>query len=149
MPGGFWLNNAPSWGIINAMWVSLIKWHGDNLMCSPGGPKSPHSSQLPENVQAAPLVMWSLLIQHSSQDLNINLPLVSFPRSAVVSGMQACVSSEEEEEEEEFLYSCCGSIQPDSHYLQLQRRPESWRQPRDWKSASWSVYSYFLCNFPM
>lgn len=110
------------------MWVSLIKRHGDKLMCRPGGAESLHSSPLPENVQAAPLLYEDRPHDQSSQDLNINLslsPSVSFPRSAVVSGMwhEACVPPPLActEEEEEFVCSCCGSIQPDLHYLQLQR----------------------------
>ena len=84
MPGGLWLNNARSSGIINAMWVSLIKWHGDKLMCGPEERSlhiPPRSLRMP---WPPPLVMWS-------QDLNINLPLSLFPRSAMVSGVQACV----------------------------------------------------------
>lgn len=53
MPGGLWLNNASSRCIINAMWVSLIKWHSEKLTCSPGGAKSLHSSPFPSNVPAA------------------------------------------------------------------------------------------------
>lgn len=82
MPGGLWLNNARSSGIINAMWVSLIKWHGDKLMCGPEEQSlhiPPRSLRMP---WPTPLVLWS-------QDLNINLPLSLFSRSAVVSGMQA------------------------------------------------------------
>lgn len=79
----------------------------------PWGLKSLHSSLLPENVQATPLVTW--LVPHSaaaappsSQDLNINLPLSLSPRSAAASGMQSpyagCREEEEEEEEEGFVF---------------------------------------------
>lgn len=84
MPGGLWLNNTPSSGIINAMWVSLIKWHGDKLMCGP----EERSLHIPTHSLRMP---WPPGLVLLSQDLNINLPLSLFSRSAVVSGMQAWV----------------------------------------------------------
>ncbi|KAG7230734.1 hypothetical protein INR49_019547 [Caranx melampygus] len=53
--------------------------------------------------------------------------------SAVVSGIQSPFAGcREEEEEEGFVCSCCGSIQPDSHYLHPQRRT-------DWNLAAVSL----------
>lgn len=123
MPGGLWLNNRPPC-IINAVWVSLIKWHGDKLMCSSEDPSPCIPLRFPENVPATPpghvVGPHTTATPLSSQDPNINLSLSLSPRSAVVSGIQSPFAGCREEEEG-FVCSCCGSIQPDSHYLRPQR----------------------------
>ncbi len=159
MPGGLWLNNAPSWGIINAMWVSLIKWHGDKLMCSP----EDRSLCIPlRSLRMSRPPLWSCgrsSYSFSSQDLNINLPLVSFPRSAVMSGMQACVplrwlrgGGGEEGRVCVFLlwlHPAWFTLSSAAEKTKAWVLETAQRLEVCGLFSTWSVYPCFLCNFPM
>lgn len=131
------------------MWVSLIKWHGDKLMCSP----EDRSLCIPLRslrMSRPPLRSCGRsFIQPSSQDLNINLPLSLSPRSTVVSGMQACVapllaarSRRRRRRKKKKKRSLCIPAAAPSSLIHIifscreAKGPESWKQPRDWKSAA-------------
>lgn len=128
MLGGLWLNKAPSRGIINAMWVSLIKWHGDKLMCSSEDRSlriPPHASRECPGRPSGHVVSP---IQQSSQGLNINLPLCLSPDRPwclvcrhVSPSLAAQRRRRRWRKGKSLFVPAVGSIQPDSHYPRLQR----------------------------
>lgn len=76
---GIWLNKALSRGVINAMWVSLIKWHGDKLAGSSEDPclRIPPPSFLRMS-RPPPLVMWPHTAAFTAPSTLI--PLCVFPQ---------------------------------------------------------------------
>lgn len=145
MPGGLWLNNAPSWDIINAMWISLIKWHGDKLMCSLGD----WSLRVPihslEMSRPPSLVMWLAFahrVLHTgpcTEDIHRNLTLISLSclspqmsRGVWYAGM--CLPSLAQRKRKGFVYSQAPSSL--IHIIFSCRGAKAWKQPRERESAA-------------